>query len=220
MYKVQRFHKKVGFLVRDDQILEAAESANRILKDLPASLYRCIDFKTISSIVGAIYCERLAEITGCIVNPIEKGHPDLVPKSAERASEASLRNYPEGLEVKCTIGNVTQGANLKAGMKRIKKLTSITWQAHHQEVRELMGLTWDFCQESSSFNHPGITGVFYTANLKEEDWGTVSGTTGRNTKVSGMKASGKTKMGEGWILLLDSSDYLDAFERLLGSTYS
>ena len=197
-YKVNKsFNISIGFAVNAEHVLKATKNTNQILSDLPASLYSCIDFKTVSAIVGAIYCDTLAGFCKCIVNPIEKGHPDLLPTSAKGASEAKLRNYPEGLEIKSTVGNVTQGANLRAGTKRISQLTAITWQAHHREVRELMGLSWDFANEKPSFIFPCITGVFYTDALETSDWGAISGTTGRNTKVTGMTASGKTKMGTG-----------------------
>jgi hypothetical protein len=150
------------------------------------------------------------------VNPIEKGHPDLVPPEAREATEAQLRNYPQGLEVKTTVGNVEQGANLRAGQRRIGKLTGITWQAHHREVTSFMGLVWDFANARESFAYPAITGVFYSDDLEEDDWGAISGTTGRNTKVSGLRTSGKAKMASGWVMLLDEQEYLDGFERTLG----
>lgn len=82
-YKVRDdFTIDVGFSVKGKHIKDAAILTNEIMSDLPASLYRCIDFKTISSIVGAIFCDSLASKTNGIVNPIEKGHPDLVPRSA------------------------------------------------------------------------------------------------------------------------------------------
>jgi hypothetical protein len=126
-----------------------------------------------------------------------------------------LRNYPSGLEVKTTIGNIQQGANLRAGVRRVDRITGLTWQAHHQEVGELMGLTWDFAQEHDKFNLPAITGVFYSDQLEATDWGEISGTTGRNTKVCGMKISGRMKMGRGWIALLDEESYLAMFARFL-----
>ncbi|MGL0788836.1 hypothetical protein [Xanthomonas translucens] len=211
------FAIRVGFEVRHTHIHKATQLTNRILADLPASLYRSLDFKTVSSIVGSIFCDTLANETNGIVNPIEKGHPDLVPATAAQATEVELRNYPEGLEVTCTVGNIEQGANLRAGQQRVDRLTGITWQAHHREVSSLMGLSWDFANLSDSFNFPAITGVFYTANLVEDDWGAVSGTTGRNTKVSGMRASGKAKMAGGWVLLLDDAAYISRFSRLLGT---
>jgi hypothetical protein len=216
-YRVRKdFSVVVGFSVNANDVLHAATLKNGILSTLPASLYRSIDFKTSSSIVGAIFCEHLANRTGAIVNPIEKGHPDIVPRAAAKATEAQLRNYPSGLEAKCTIGNIVQGANLRAGVKRVTQITNITWQAHHRDVRELMGLVWDFVQEHESFCYPGITGVFYSSDLVTEDWGAISGTTGRNTKVCGMRTSGKSKMGQGWVLIWDDEDYIEVFDKVLG----
>jgi hypothetical protein len=60
-YKVQNnFSINVGFSVASQNIFEAVGAANRVLDILPASLYRCLDFKTVSSMVGAIFCEELA----------------------------------------------------------------------------------------------------------------------------------------------------------------
>jgi hypothetical protein len=61
--------------------------------------------------------------------------------------------------------------------------------------------------------YPIITGAFYTDDLIVEDWGEISGTTGRNTKVTGMKISGREKMGRGWILLLDQDIYLEKYSK-------
>lgn len=214
----EQFSIRVGFDVKSADVAEALGLTNGILADLPASLYRSLDFKTTSAVIGSIFCEALANQTNGIVNPIEKGHPDIIPASAKSASEAELRNYPKGLEIKCTVGNIESGANLRAGQKRINRLVGITWQAHHREVRELMGIVWDFAQERENFNFPGITGVFYSSELLVEDWGQISGTTGRNTKVTGMTRSGKEKMGTGWIAILDSAEYIEATSKLLGSS--
>lgn len=206
-----------GFRVDAQCIEEALLATNLELLSLPPSLYRCIDYKTISSMVGALFCDAIATRSDGIVNPIEKGHPDLVPFSASSASEAQLRNYPVGLEVKSTVGNIVKGANLRAGEMRIKHLTGITWQAHHREVRELMGLVWDFWNSKDGFNYPGITGIFYSSELDIDDWGAISGTTGRNTKVSGMLKSGKDKMGKGWIAILSLHGYPKIFSYLLNT---
>jgi hypothetical protein len=213
-YKVnKKFTLKCGFEVSAADVEHAAILTNKVLSALPASLFRSIDYKTSSAIIGAVFCESLADRTKAIVNPIEKGHPDILPSSAAGAPEAQLRNYPYGVEVKSTIGNIAKGRNLRAGVKRVEHITGITWQAHHQDVASLMGLAWDFVQPGDSFDHPGITGVFFAGNLKREDWGKVSGTTGRNTKVSGMRSSGKEKMGNGWILLWDEKVYIDMFKK-------
>ena len=157
-YKINsNFQINCGFDVNSQQILTAINQTNNVLSNLPATLYKSIDYKTISSIVGSIFCEYLASIVGAIVNPIEKGHPDIIPQEGSNSSEELLRNYPLGLEVKCTVGNISKGANLRAGQTRVKYLTGITWQAHHQEVQNLLGLIWDFVSNPYKFNYPKIT---------------------------------------------------------------
>lgn len=204
-----------GFLVTGDSIHRAIVQTNKILSDLPSTLYKSIDYKTTSAMIGSLFCDSLTLFVNAIVNPIEKGHPDLVPTVAAACSEEQLRNYPEGLEIKCTVGNIETGANLRAGQTRIEMMTGITWQAHHREVSELLGLVWDFVEDGHIFNFPTITGAFYSNDLCEDDWGTISGTTGRNTKVTGMGASGKKKMGNGWVVLMDNRKYISVYSRFL-----
>jgi hypothetical protein len=209
------FNISVGFEVSTSAVHKAATDTNAMLQSLPPNLFRSIDYKTTSAMIGAIYCESLASNTEGIVNPIEKGHPDIVPISAQNCTEEQLRKYPNGLEIKCTVGNIRAGANLRAGQNRISDLTGITWQAHHREVDQLMGLIWDFLPVNSDFNFPTLTGIFYSDQLNVDDWGKISGTTGRNTKVTGMSSSGKEKMGNGWVLMLSQAEYLDKFMRFL-----
>jgi hypothetical protein len=205
----------VGFSVTHENINDAVMRTNAILSDLPSTLFRSIDYKTTSAMIGAVFCDTVASLTDGIVNPIEKGHPDIIPASGAGALEEELRRYSEGLEIKCTVGNIKTGANLRAGETRINDLTGITWQAHHREVEELLGLIWDFVDDGHAFNYPAITGAFYSDDLVEDDWGAISGTTGRNTKVAGMKKSGKEKMGTGWVVVIDNDQYLEKYQRLL-----
>jgi hypothetical protein len=215
-YKINNnFSIDCGFKVTGEAICSSIEHTNKILADLPATLYKSIDYKTTSAMIGAIFCDSLTLYVDAMVNPIEKGHPDLVPKGAKECTEEQLRSYPSGLEIKCTVGNITAGANLRAGQTRIQNLTGITWQAHHREVSELLGLISSFVKDEQTFNFPAITGSFYSDELCEDDWGTISGTTGRNTKVTGMGASGKTKMGNGWVVIVDEAKYITAYMRFL-----
>ena len=98
-----------GFDLSTLQVVESVVATNNELARLPLSLWRAIDLKSVGSIVGAYLGQAIALVSGAIVNPIEKGHPDVLPPSAKGASEATLRNYPEGLEIKGTCGNVTTG---------------------------------------------------------------------------------------------------------------
>ena len=213
------FSIDVGFEVNAEHVTAAIQQSNILLRDLPHVVYRTVDFKTISAIIGAFFCDELAFITEGIVNPIAKGYPDLIPKSGIHASEKELRRYPKGMEVKCTIGNVETGTNLKAGDSRIENITSITWQAHHREVQSLLGLVFDFIHDGGSFAYPHITGAFYSGDLCVEDWGKISGITGRNTKVTALNSSGKNKMGSGWIAVLDDRVYIKRYQSLLKFNY-
>ena len=204
-----------GFEVNARHIESAVHQTNEFLETIPSTVYKNIDYKTTSSIVGSMFCQSIAGVTEAIVNPIEKGHPDVIPKGGEKSSEEELRNYPVGLEVKCTVGNITKGANLRAGQPRINALEGITWQAHHQEVKELLGLVWDFVRGEHEFNYPKVTAIFYANNLIISDWGNISGTEGRNTKVTGMKVSGKEKMGQGWVALIDDHMYKQIYQRIM-----
>jgi transcriptional regulator with XRE-family HTH domain len=207
---------RCGFSVTSEDIAESANLTSAELEALPFTLFTSIDLKTLSGIVGALFAAHLAKRVGAIVNPIEKGHPDILPKIAQGASEAQLRNYPRGLEVKCTVGSVTKGSELLAGSRRVSKLTGIVWQAHHREVKGFLGLVVDFAgAERDKMRYPVITAAFYANNLIEDDWGAISGTKGRNTKVTAMLASGKLKMAEGWILILDEKDYKKKYCTLL-----
>lgn len=148
-YRVNaKFNIHVGFSVSHHHIKTAVEQTNQIFAGLPATLFRSIDYKTTSAMIGAVFCDVLAGLTDGIVNPIEKGHPDIIPAAGAVATEAELRKYPLGLEVKCTVGNIKTGANLRAGTTRVSDLTGITWQAHHREVEALLGLIWDFYMTS------------------------------------------------------------------------
>lgn len=212
-----QFNINCGFQVNSNHIEIALNQTNDFLETIPSTVYRSIDYKTTSSIIGSMFCQSIANITGAIVNPIEKGHPDVIPSIGQSSSEELLRNYPEGLEVKCTVG-IKKGRDLRAGETRVNVLTGITWQAHHQEVGKLLGIVWDFVSSNQDFNYPKITAMFYANNLVTEDWGQISGTSGRNTKVTGMLSSGKSKMGQGWVALLDNQDYIETYQKIMKFT--
>jgi len=206
-----------GFSANADDVTNAVRRTNRVLRNLPRSLFKTIDLKAQSGIVGAVFAAELATAVNALPNPIEKGHPDIVPTSALGATEAELRNYPAGLEVKSTLGGVPKGSQLGPGESRIEALANVVWQAHHRDVRALMGLIWDFAGGTRDEPaHPAVTGVFYSNELLEEDWGAISGTTGRNTKVTGMTVSGRRKMAAGAIAVVDDPIYLDRYARCLG----
>lgn len=220
-YIKRNFSANLGFVVNTSMVLDATTDLNRFLSTLPASLYRNLDFKTTGAMIGALFCSYLAEhIDGAIVNPIEKGYPDIIPEKGKNATEEQLRNYPHGLEIKGTIGNVPKGTQLRGGDQRVDAISGLTWQAHHQEVNKVMTIVWDFCNQINGFFYPALTAAFYSDKLTHDDWGAISGTSGRNTKVCGMLQSGKIKMGKGLILLLNSEKYINKYSKILSLNIS
>ncbi len=210
------FEIQCGLAITSEDIAAACEATGRQLEALPFSLFQCLDLKAVSGMVGALFASNLAPTVSGIVNPIEKGHPDVIPQSGLSATEEELRNYPEGLEIKCTVGNVAKGSNLETGQRRLGCLTGITWQAHHREVGSLLGLVIDFAgRESQGRRYPLVAAAFYADGLIADDWGKISGVTGRNTKVTGMRSSGKRKMGRGWVLQLRDGEYRERYEAIL-----
>lgn len=209
-----------GFPLTAYDVVRAIDVTNQHLSQLPSSLFRAIDYKTTSSMIGCILCDNIALNSNgqAMVNPIEKGHPDILPYFSHQVTEEELRNYPEGLEVKCTIGGVSKGANLQKAAPRLSETTTLTWQAHHQEVSELLGITYDYINTPNG-NKPIITAAFYSDILIPSDWGEISGTTGRNTKVCGMLASGKRKMAIGWFAVVDIPGYIELYERIFRTNF-
>ena len=212
------FSIDVGFEVDISHVEEAIDHTNSTLKGLPPTVYRSFDLKLLSGSVGAFFCTELADKIGVnvMVNPAEHGHPDIIPWVADDTPDKLLRNYPVGLEVKCTMGNIEPGARLKAGQTRIDKVKDITWKAHHKDVERMLGIVFDFVDDGKAFRYPHITGVFFSDDLNVKDWGKMAGQTGgRNTNVTNMNASGKIKMGTGWVALMDDRTYINRYQELL-----
>lgn len=214
------FYFDCGFPLSADDVVEAIVASNEELSTLPSSLYRSIDYKTTSAMIGCILCDNISKNSEntAITNPIEKGHPDILPITALDAIEEKLRNYPTGLEVKCTIGGIAKGSRLRKTEPRFLETNTITWQAHHQEVTQLLGITYDYIFTPDG-NKPFITAAFYSDQLITSDWGEISGTTGRNTKVCGMLASGKRKMADGWFAVVDDLNYISLYEHIFKTNF-
>lgn len=217
IYRIRnQFQIACGFSVSGENVAESAVVTTAQLEALPFTLFQSIDLKSLSGMVGALFASNLAKEVGAIVNPIEKGHPDILPKSAATATEQQLRNYPQGLEIKCTVGNVAKGSNLLPGESRINVLAGITWQAHHREVTGFLGLVIDFAgTERDGKRFPMITAAFHSNELVVDDWGAISGTEGRNTKVTGLLSTGKGKLGGGWIISFRAKGYEEKYRKHL-----
>jgi hypothetical protein len=59
-YKVNKeFSIDCGFKVTGEDVHTSVQQSNAIFSSLPSSLYKSIDFKTTSAVVGAIFAKRL-----------------------------------------------------------------------------------------------------------------------------------------------------------------
>jgi len=204
-----------GFDIDSLKLSTAVQECNDGLAALPMTLWHRIALKNSTAVVGEYLVAAIAATTNAIVNPIEKGYPDLLPKTAISATEKQLRNYPTGLEIKGTCGTLSKKCSLEVGKPRLPHLKGLTWQAHHREVNQLLSFVWDFCEITENQISPCITAIFYSANLNESDWGVISGTTGRNTKVSGMVKSGKSKMAEGLVCVINDEECKSRYKKIL-----
>ena len=126
-----------------------------------------------------------------------------------------LRHFPTGLELKGTCGNIPTGKLVKAGLPRVNSLSSINWKAHHREVENLLAFIWDFYLVKDDTYTPCITAAFYCANLCEEDWGAISGLSGRSTKLSNMAKIGRDKMAAGLVCILDDESVKNKYFKIL-----
>jgi len=63
-------------------------------------------------------------------------------------------------------------------------------------------------------NTPCITAAFYCANLCEEDWGAISGLSGRSTKLSNMAKCGRDKMASGLVCILDNDPIKTKYQKI------
>ena len=87
------------------------------------------------------------------------------------------------------------------------------WKAHHRETNNLLGIYWDFDQDTRL---PIIAGTFFSNTLTEEDWGKIVQPKeggGRTTSVSIMQKSGIYKMYKNWITVKSEKAYGEFFDK-------
>ena len=94
---------------------------------------------------------------------------------------------------------------------RINFIKKFDWKAHHQETNNLIGILWDFINET-----PTILGIFYSNNLDQNDWGDIIQPKidgGKTTSVSIMNKSGINKMYLGWILVFNNDSLISMIDK-------
>ena len=203
-----------GFEIDSAKLVLAIKECNEGLASFPPHIWSSIALKFSGAVIGEFFAASIANTCGAFRNTVEQGYPDVLPKDAENATEVELRHYPTGLELKGTCGNIPTGKLVKAGLSRVNSLSSINWKAHHREVENLLAFVWDFYPLKDSINTPCITAAFYCANLCEEDWGAISGLSGRSTKLSNMAKDGRDKMASGLVCILDDGPIKTKYQKI------
>lgn len=203
-----------GFEIDSAKLVLAIQECNEGLASFPPHIWSSIALKFSGAVIGEFFAASIANACGAFRNTVEQGYPDVLPKDAENATEVELRHYPTGLELKGTCGNIPTGKLVKAGLSRVNSLSSINWKAHHREVENLLAFVWDFYPLKNNIYTPCITAAFYCANLCEEDWGAISGLSGRSTKLSNMAKGGRDKMASGLVCILDDDSIKNKYQKI------
>lgn len=225
-----------GKVLESSLIIDAVYKTHKIISELQEmefDLFSILGMRNLSAFVGEVFASQMVLAGRGLFrkNPHQDGYPDLLLMDDEgtkswNALSSRLRDKKPfspfqtgGIEVKATCGSVpTPKECAKKGIEkpgigdqRIGCLKGYDWKAHHRETNNLIGIYWDFIDQT-----PHIVGVFYSSCLTPEDWGKIiqpiSGG-GRTTSVSIMKREGVRKMCESWVLMLNDERYKDFFCR-------
>lgn len=225
-------------VLKSDQIIQAITYSNNAIKklnDLTANfdinVFDCLGMRNLSSFVGEFFVKSVEKSSGndFVKNPHQDGYPDLLLVDSKDKkeyyksllTEKNGKLYPTGkdvfspfkyggVEIKATCGNTPPAKTIAKpliGESRIDLMTSFEWKAHHRETNNLLAILWDFIDKI-----PVIIGCFYRNDLLLDDWGNIiqpKENGGRTTSVSIMKQTGVKKMCEGWIAIIDRSNYIN-----------
>jgi hypothetical protein len=214
--------------------LFAANRTIEIVHDLSIAnnvpIFELLGLRNLSSFVGEIYKTELCRLERgkFMSNPNQDGYPDLCAMTPEgqkyveerkKLGQMSAKQYWSpypfgGVEIKGTCGNTPAASKVakpKIGESRYPILISAEWKAHHQETNNLLGIYWDFVD-----GLPTVLAVFFRNDLEQKDWGEIIHPKeggGRTTSVSIMTRDGVKKMAQGWAVLPNHLNILQALSQ-------
>jgi hypothetical protein len=224
-----------GFSISASGVERAVHRTRKLIDQLSrfeVDVFGLLGMRNLSSFVGEVFAASMILEHPDILckNPHQDGYPDLLnldefgkkewdALANRRRDKAPFSPFKSGgFEVKATCGSVpTPKECLRRGFEkpemgeqRLRCLKGYDWKAHHRETNHLFGIFWDFIEGC-----PTIVGVFYRSDLSELDWGQIIQPTeggGRTTSVSIMTREGVRKMYEGWVMVIDSQEYVNCFD--------
>lgn len=198
------------------------------------NIFETLGMRNLSGMIGEYFARSVMRISDGKLesNLHQDGYPDLllVDTPEKKKYFKSLytikggKRYPidkehfspylyGGLEVKATCGS-TPSANAEIGItkpligeQRVSKINSFDWKAHHRTTNHLIGVLWDFIDET-----PTYVAAFYQDGLTEDDWGNIVQPReggGRTTSISIMNSRGIKKMCSNWVAVLNDEAYIN-----------
>jgi hypothetical protein len=131
-----------------------------------------------------------------------------------------------GIEVKCTIGThrfssadliSRNNTPFKSNESRINYLKDFTYVSHHRKTVDLVGLYYDYYEDAGFI--PQILGVFF-AQIPKVDWTEMTLPkeniktlkTSKTTSFTALLPSGKKKLKDNSIILINNSNYIKRFK--------
>lgn len=218
-------------------LLLAVDVTNEYLVNLPLKFssdglvfYNILNQRNLSGFIGEVFKQAISHVSeGFIPNPHPDGRPDILDLRTTDArnffheecfdkSGFSIREklapFPfNGVEIKCTIGNIKNASALNIGTPRYRSVTGINYWAHHAHQCNLMGVYYDYSDEHSGM--PQIMALIYTS-LEAKDWNTVS--TGRpdskKTSNTSLNSLGATKLKRSLVLCTSKLNYIEMFRKI------
>ena len=204
-------------------------------KQFDINIFEVLGMRNLSGMVGEYFGKSVQRYSHNRLhsNLHQDGYPDLLLTNTEERlsyfislyTEINGKRYPKdkalfspfkygGIEIKATCGSTPSASKVPKpliGEKRIQKVNSFDWKAHHRETNNLLSIFWDFIDEV-----PTVAGCFYRNDLVIDDWGKIvqpSEGGGRTTSVSIMNKEGIKKMCDGWLAVIDLPEYIEAFSK-------
>lgn len=210
---------------------------NQYLSHLPSSFgttshifYSTLNQRNLSGFIGEVFKHALcSQSKRLIPNPHPDGRPDILNISNPRIEAHfkscfdKLTGAPKrdklapfkygGIEIKCTIGNISNASEFDIGVSRVESISGINFWAHHAHKCDLLGIYYDYCEKM--YGAPQIKGAIF-CEIEESDWSKVSiGRPDRKkTSNTSLNKQGREKLKNSLIMLSTEEKYKKKFLQL------
>lgn len=173
--------------------------------------------KAIGNFIGRSVSYHVQDITwndrrGLRCNPVDRGHPDLIPAWCMKENDFDWSRVPHGIEIKTTCGRLScRAGTLGFDESRIDHLASFTWASHHKDSKRILGTLWDYVMGA-----PQVVAVFYCDGLQKRDYTEQTDPTvskGHSTNSSSIRRRGRDKFK--WVCVADDSRYVSRIRHIL-----